>query len=61
LAQLQQLGAQVGEKDSKLEALITDKSALDAELQRLRAEIFATCSKNETEQKREHHQSRLQP
>jgi chaperonin cofactor prefoldin len=58
LTQLQQLAAQVQEKDSRLEALITDKLALDAELHRLRAEIFATCLKNETGRKRAHHQSR---
>jgi type I restriction enzyme R subunit len=47
LAQLQQLSAQLTEKDAKLEELITDKLALDVELQRLRAEIAEVKRKNE--------------
>jgi type I restriction enzyme, R subunit len=47
LAQLQQLSAQLTEKDAKLEELITDKLALDVELQRLRAEIAEVKKKNE--------------
>ena len=47
LAQIQQLAAQVAEKDTKLEELITDKLALDAELTRLRAEIAEVKRKNE--------------
>lgn len=47
LAQLQQLAAQVAEKDAKLDALITDKLALDAELARLRAEIAEVKRNNE--------------
>ena len=47
LAQLQQLAAQLTEKGAKLEQLITDKLALDAELQRLRAEIAEVKRKNE--------------
>ena len=39
LAQLQQLIAELAEKDTKLNELLTDKVALDAELERLRAEI----------------------
>jgi type I restriction enzyme R subunit len=39
LTQLQQLSAQLAEKDTKVEELITDRLALEAELQRLRAEI----------------------
>jgi type I restriction enzyme R subunit len=39
LAQLQQLSAQLAEKDAKLDELATDKLKIDEELQRLRAEI----------------------
>jgi type I restriction enzyme, R subunit len=39
LAQLQQLESQLAEKDTKLTELLTGKAALDAELERLRAEI----------------------
>jgi type I restriction enzyme R subunit len=41
LAQLQQLEAQLAEKDTRLTELLTGKAALDAELERLRAEIAA--------------------
>jgi type I restriction enzyme R subunit len=47
LAQLQQLEAQLAEKDSKLSELLTGKAALDAELERLRAEIAAIKKQNE--------------
>jgi type I restriction enzyme, R subunit len=47
LAQLQQLAGQVAEKDTKLEELITDRLALDAELTRLRAEIAEVKRRNE--------------
>jgi type I restriction enzyme R subunit len=47
LAQLQQLAAQLAEKDTKLEALITDKLVLDQELARLRAEIAEIKRRNE--------------
>ena len=47
LAQLQQLSTQLTEKDAKLEELITDRLALDAELQRLRAEIAEVKRRNE--------------
>lgn len=46
LAQLQKLATQVAEKDERLEKLITDKAALDAELARLRAEIAEVKRKN---------------
>jgi type I restriction enzyme R subunit len=46
LAQLQQLAAQVAEKDAKLEELLTDKLTVDAELQRLRAEIAEIKKQN---------------
>jgi type I restriction enzyme R subunit len=46
LAQLQQLSAQLAEKDAKVEELITDRLALDAELERLRAEIAEVKRKN---------------
>jgi type I restriction enzyme R subunit len=39
LAQLQTLAAQLAEKDTKLAALLSDKAALDEELQRLRGEV----------------------
>jgi len=39
LAQLQTLAAQLAEKDVKLAALLSDKAALDEELQRLREEV----------------------
>jgi len=47
LAQLQQLEAQLAEKDTKLTELLTGKAALDAELERLRAEIAAIKKQNE--------------
>jgi type I restriction enzyme R subunit len=47
LAQLQLLEAQLAEKDSKLSELLTGKAALDAELERLRAEIVAIKKQNE--------------
>ena len=47
LAQLQQLSSQLTEKDVKLDELITDKLALNAELERLRAEIAEVKRKNE--------------
>jgi type I restriction enzyme R subunit len=46
LAQLQQLSEQLAEKDAKVEQLITDRLALDAELERLRAEIAEVKRKN---------------
>ncbi|HXM94213.1 MAG TPA: DEAD/DEAH box helicase family protein [Candidatus Dormibacteraeota bacterium] len=46
LAQLQQLSAQLAEKDAKVEQLITDRLALDVELERLRAEIAEVKRKN---------------
>src|SRR5207237_5546682 len=39
IAQLEQLEAQLRERDEKLTPLLADKSALDAELTRLRAEV----------------------
>jgi type I restriction enzyme R subunit len=39
LAQLQELSARLAEKDTKLSALLSDKAALDEELQRLRQEV----------------------
>ncbi len=47
LAQLQQLEAQLAEKDVRLTELLTGKAALDAELERLRAEIAAIKKQNE--------------
>jgi type I restriction enzyme, R subunit len=47
LAQLQQLESQLAEKDVKLTELLTGKEALDAELERLRAEIAAIKKQNE--------------
>lgn len=47
LAQLQQLETQLAEKDTRLTELLTGKAALDAELQRLRAEIAAIKKHNE--------------
>src|SRR6266496_1614879 len=47
LAQLQLLETQLAEKDSKLSELLTGKAALDAELERLRAEIAAIKKQNE--------------
>lgn len=47
MAQLQQLEAQLAEKDTKLTELLTGKAALDAELERLRAEIAAIKKQNE--------------
>ncbi len=47
LAQLQQMESQLAEKDSKLTELLTGKAALDAELERLRAEIAAIKKQNE--------------
>jgi type I restriction enzyme R subunit len=46
LAQLQQLESQLAEKDTKLAELLTGKAALDAELERLRAEIAAIKKQN---------------
>jgi type I restriction enzyme R subunit len=47
LAQLQLLETQLAEKDSRLSELLTGKAALDAELERLRAEIAAIKKQNE--------------
>jgi type I restriction enzyme R subunit len=47
LAQLQTLETQLAEKDSRLSELLTGKAALDAELERLRAEIAAIKKQNE--------------
>lgn len=47
LAQLQQLSAQLAEKDVKLQELATDKLKIDEELQRLRAEIAEIKRLNE--------------
>jgi len=46
LAQIQQLEAQLAEKDTRLTELLTGKAALDAELERLRAEIAAIKQQN---------------
>ena len=46
LAQLQPLESQLAEKDTKLTELLTGKVALDAELERLRAEIAAIKKQN---------------
>ncbi|MEQ1861398.1 MAG: DEAD/DEAH box helicase family protein [Chthoniobacteraceae bacterium] len=45
-AQLQQLGAQLRERDEKLSTLLADKTALDEELKRLRAEVAAAKAAN---------------
>ena len=47
LAQLQQMSAQLAEKDTKLQELATDKLKIDEELQRLRAEIAEIKRLNE--------------
>jgi type I restriction enzyme R subunit len=47
--QLQRLETQLRERDEKLSVLLTDKSGLDAELTRLRAEIAAVKKANTTE------------
>jgi type I restriction enzyme, R subunit len=47
VAELQQLEAQLAEKDTKLTELLTGKAALDAELERLRDEIAAIKKQNE--------------
>jgi type I restriction enzyme R subunit len=47
LAQIQQLESQLAERDTKLTELLTGKAALDAELERLRAEITAIKKQNE--------------
>ncbi len=46
LTQIQQLEAQLAEKDTRLTELLTGKAALDAELERLRAEIAAIKKQN---------------
>jgi type I restriction enzyme, R subunit len=46
LAQIQQLEAQLAEKDTRLTELLTGQAALDAELERLRAEIAAIKQQN---------------
>ncbi len=46
LAQIQQLETQLAEKDTRLTELLTGKAALDAELERLRAEIAAIKKQN---------------
>ena len=46
LAQLQQLEAQLHEKDEKLSTLLSDRAALDDELQKLRAEVAAAKQAN---------------
>ena len=46
LAQIQQLEAQLAEKDTRLTELLTGKAALDAELEHLRAEIAAIKQQN---------------
>jgi type I restriction enzyme, R subunit len=47
LAQLQQLEAQLAEKDTRLTELLTGTDALNAELERLRAEIAEIKKRNE--------------
>jgi len=47
LAHLQQFESQLAEKDTRLTELLTGKAALDAELERLRAEIAAIKKHNE--------------
>lgn len=46
LAQLKQLGEQLAQKDAKLSEILTGKVALDAELEKLRAEIAAIKEAN---------------
>jgi len=46
LAQLQKLEQELHERDGKLSALLTDKAALDAELQALRAQVAAAKQAN---------------
>jgi len=46
LAQLQTLAVQLAEKDAKLAALLSDKAALDEELQRLREEVAQARAAN---------------
>src|SRR5262252_6502410 len=46
LAQIQQLEAQLTEKDTRLTELLTGKAALDTELERLRAQIAAIKKQN---------------
>jgi len=46
LEQLQRLESQLRERDDKLTALLADKATLDAELQRLRAEVAAAKKAN---------------
>ena len=46
LAQIQQLESQLAENDTRLSELLTGKAALDAELERLRAEIAAIKKQN---------------
>lgn len=46
--QLQQLEAQLKERDEKLTSLLTDRASLDAELQRLRSEIAEVRRTNAT-------------
>src|SRR5262244_424330 len=46
LAQLQTLAAQLADKDTKLTALLSDKAALDEELQRLRKEVAQARAAN---------------
>jgi septal ring factor EnvC (AmiA/AmiB activator) len=46
LEQLQRLEAQLRERDEKLSVLLADKTALDAELTRLRAEVAAAKKAN---------------
>jgi len=46
LAQLQELSARLAEKDTKLSALLSDKAALDEELQLLRQEVAKAKAAN---------------
>ena len=46
LAQLKQLAEQLAQKDAKLSEILTGKAALDAELEKLRAEIAAIKEAN---------------
>ncbi len=48
LAQLQELSARLAEKDTKLSELLSDKAALDEELQRLRQEVAKAKAANAT-------------